>query len=301
MLRTVSVAIALLVSCSTERPIHVPPQTNFEALRSTAREVPPPFPNRGHWLIEACCPKKVQLEPYPEAAAACRELTRLIETAPSYELFDGWGPTCYQVISKQSLLRAITTDSSAASWAISVLDGSAATTSLLFEELAKREPPLDGETLDASTKDLLETLALVGDDEVPVLERELKGEDRRRRHWAVYALLVAAEAPLAPARATQELARLAEAPDLLGTRASAAVRRWRDRPDVETEALRLLDRPRESVIQLLARRRSFCSSTSATTILATFARDPDLALAYLARKAIAERHHRCGADGSSRR
>lgn len=289
------IAIATLVACSTERPILIAPQTNFEVLRS-ARPNDPTFPDKSQWLIRSCCPKQSNAIALPETPAACRELERMIEDAPRRELFDDWGPNCYQAISTESLKRALPKDPFDVSRMLVRRDGTAPTITLLFEELIQEEPPQHGAPLRGPSEFLVDALALVGDDELLVLAAELSSNDSRRMHWAVYVLGVAAAVPLAPSTAHAALDHIAEIfNDLLGTRAREAITTWdtSSRAEIDERALRLLEHPREDAIQLLARRRSFCSSVAGWALLASFAHDPDPTIAHLARRAIADRRQRC--------
>ncbi len=289
--------LILLAACSSERTIYREAPTNFELLRNGGALQEPPSPSKAAGLIKSCCPKSKST--VPEALPACRELQRMIEHEPSPALFQNWGPSCYRAISPVALRNGLSKDPSAIADVLGSVEPGAPTVEALFGELIKKPSPQLHEEINEPEASLLRELALIGEDELPVIGRHLTGTVPNARAWAVIVLWNAAASPLGVSKAYAQLDLVARADDLDGKRARRALAAWLEWnafADYDELARKLLSQPPIKAIKLLTRRQVYCRSRVAVVMLAMFARDSDPALADLASRAIEDRNRRCRLD-----
>ena len=178
----------------------------------------------------------------------------------------------------------------------------AATTSALFDELAKHEVANDHELWRRRSEFefLVDELAIGGEPELELVASELRSPDRRRRHWAAYVLLQAAKNPLVLPDARAALAVIAREHNLTGTHAANAVREFeaweREDPDPDAVAATAARVSPVTAIRILGRRRFFCRSFVATAMLETYRSESDPVVKMLAHETIKLREQRCGSS-----
>ena len=321
--------VVLLIACSTNEQSQ--PQTNFDLLLrpDTQSRAQLPYRDRVHALVDVCCPlEPIRLGDRPplERAAVCRELQRSVEHGEP-ALSSPWGPECHEAVPTDSLLLGLRSSKRgdqrvAIAQLLAERDPSEHLQRAMFRELVTLRVP--SENPDTLVDTLSLALAMGGEDELKVIAESLHSSDAAERLWATHVLALAMRFPLELPDLRPTLEALTHDPDWrIRERARQATdqpRLWpstnRDtsaggvvgivipadratspyEPFDELTSFRgYRDHARDLLaIKLFAKRRFFCDSKVATTILAMLERTDDLHVSHLAKHASRLRWKRCG-------